>query len=138
MTYTRATLEEFQAVFPPFAAVTEPQYAFWATRAERIVTDAFEDDHLFATELLTAHYLTLQGLGTGAEAEMAAQGAPGFTRIKSGTIELERGAATNASMGEYGSTAYGRQFWPLLRAYWAGPRVTDTGTLPRGGYPWPC
>lgn len=135
MTYTRATLEEFVAVFPSFAAVTETQYDFWAARAERVVTDAFGDDQLFATELLTAHLLVLAGLGTGAEAQMAAQGASSFTRIKSGTIDLDRGA--RAATSGYASTSYGSQFLPLLKMYLGGPRVTGTGTLPCYGYP-PC
>ena len=131
MAYLRPTLEEFVAVFPSFAAVTQAQYDFWVARAERIITGCFGEDQVYCTMLLTAHYLTLAGIGAGAESEMAAQGASSFTRIKSGTIELERGApsSSGASMGEYGKSSYGQMLWPFLRACFGGPLVTATGTL---------
>lgn len=134
MAYVRPTLEEFVAAFPSFAAVTQAQYDFWAERAERVVTDCFGDDQAYCTMLLTAHYLTLAGVGTGAEAEMAAQGASGFTSIKSGTIELTRGASgASSSMGEYGKSSYGQMLWPFLRACFGGPLVTASGAVS-----WPC
>lgn len=138
MPYTRATLADFQVAFPAFAAITEAQYDFWATRAERIVTDCFGDDQQFATMLLTAHYLERNGLGSGAAAEANAQGMGEFTRVKSGSLELERGTkAAGASMGEYCGTRYGRQLWPMHRACFGSPRVTSTGTIPCGGFAWP-
>jgi hypothetical protein len=96
-----------------------------------------------ATMLATAHFLALAGIGAGAESEMAAQGASGFKRIKSGTIELERAdSASSSDSGEWGATSYGSRLWPMLRACLAGPRVTGTGVLPCGGgyqsgpFPW--
>jgi hypothetical protein len=137
MTYTRATLAEFSAAFPSFAAVTAPQYDFWATRAERTVTDTFGDDQAFASMLMTAHLLESNGLGTGAAAEAVAQGMSEFARVKSGTLELERGASASAGMGVFGATRYGRQLWPMLKAYLGGPKVMRSGTLPCvGAYPW--
>lgn len=144
MAYTPPDKPTFIGIFPPFAAVTDEAYAFWSARAGRIVDPmqaCLGEDADLAAMLITAHLLTLQGIGTGAEAEMAAQGASGFSRIKSGTIELERGdnSSEAASMGEYGRTSYGQQVYPMLKACLAGPRVTGTGSLcGYGGYPWGC
>lgn len=143
MAYTPPDKATFTSIFPPFAAVTDEAYTFWSARAARIVDPlqaCLGDDADLAAMLITAHLLTLQGIGTGAEAEMAAQGASGFKRIKSGTIDLERtDSASAASMGEYGATGYGQQVWPMLKACVAGPRVTGTGALcGYGGYPWGC
>lgn len=137
MTYTPPSKAAFVAIFPPFAAVTDEAYTFWSARAGRLVDrlqDCLADDTDLAAMLITAHLLTLQGIGTGTEAEMAAQGASGFKSIKSGTITLERADNTSsASMGDYGTTSYGQQVWPMLKACVAGPRVTGTGSL-CGGY----
>jgi len=137
MAYTPPTKADFIAIFPAFAAVEDAAYTFWSTRAARVVNGlqaCLADDADLAAMLITAHLLTLQGIGSGAEAEMAAQGASGFKRIKSGTIDLERADNTPAAgMGEYGATSYGQQVWPMLKACVAGPRVTGTGSL-CGGY----
>lgn len=140
MAYTPPTLADFIEVFPAFSAVTQTQYDFWVAQAV-LVTEPIEGclgpRMDLATMLATAHYLTEQGLGTGAESEMAAQGASGFRRIKSGTLELERAqqAASDPGMGDWGATNYGTRLFPMLRACLAGPRVTSTGTLPCGtGY----
>lgn len=139
MAYAPPTKATFVAIFPAFTAVTDEAYTYWSDRAGRVVNgmvDCLGDDADHAAMLITAHLLTLQGIGTGTEAEMAAQGASGFKSIKSGTISLERADNTStAGMGEYGATSYGQQVYPMLRACVAGPRVTGTGTL-CGGYPW--
>lgn len=117
-------------IFPAFEDVDDDTITYWAARAARIVDDSWpEEDREHARYLLTAHYLTQQGLGTGAEAEAAAAGASGFTRLKSGSLEIER-AAGNA--GTYDSTSYGQQFAALLKAIRGGPRVTGTGTIAYG------
>ena len=131
MAYAPPTRATFIGLFPVFAAVTDAQYTFWAAQAV-LVTEPLEGCLAsrmdLATMLVTAHLLTLQGIGTGAEAEMAAQGASGFRRIKSGTLELERGESSgDASAGSYGATSYGQQAWPMLKACLAGPRVSATG-----------
>lgn len=151
MAYSAPAKAAFVEVFPAFAAVTDTAYNFWSAQAV-LITEPMQaclDQRMdLATMLLTAHYLTLQGIGTGAEAEMAAQGASGFKRLKSGTIEIERGdSSSDASLGEYSQTAYGHQLWPMLRACIGGPLVTGTGTVAGcGGFngfagplpPWGC
>lgn len=134
MAYTAPPLTTFTETFPAFAAVTQAQYDFWSAQAV-LYTEGIEaclgERMDLATMLATAHLLTEQGIGTGAEAETAAQGMAGFKRIKSGSLELERADAKSAErMGSWGTSSYGRRLYPMLKACLGGPRVTGTGTLP--------
>lgn len=139
MAYTAPDKAAFIAAFPAFAAIDDAPYALWSARAGRIVdqiaTDLGDDADL-AAMLLTAHYLTLQGLGTGTEAQLAAQGASGFIRFKSGSLELERSPQAAAGAGDMASTSYGAQVWAMLRPFFAGPRIAGTGIQPDGYVPW--
>ncbi|QEH79940.1 DUF4054 domain-containing protein [Sphingomonas sp. C8-2] len=140
MAYSPPSKATFTGLFPAFAAVTSDQYTFWSARAGRVVDPiqtCLDEDADLACMLLTAHYLTQQGIGTGADAVAAAQGASGYKRIKSGSIDLERAdAADSAGMGDYGTTSYGQRVYPMLKACLAGPRVTDTGVLPCEAWPY--
>lgn len=140
MPYTAPTLATFTELFPAFTAVTQEQYDFWSAQAA-LVTEPIEDclaDRMdLATMLATAHYLTQQGLGTGAESEMAAQGMGGFTRIKSGSLELQRGEGSGGSAGKWASTSYGARFVELAGGCVSGPGVARTGTLPCYPGRWP-
>jgi len=138
MAYTVPTKATFVSIFPSFAAVEDEAYAFWSAQAA-LITEPLQDclgaRMDLATMRATAWYLTDAGIGTGAESEMAAQGASGFKRIKSGTIELEKADAASAqSAGVYGSNSYGVAFYAMIRPCIAGPRVTGTGCVPS----WPC
>lgn len=134
MAYVAPNKATFVAIFPAFAAVTDEQYAFWSGQAGLIVDpiagclDARAD---LACMLITAHYLTQQGIGAGAESESAAQGMSGYKRIKSGTLELERGdtATSTDNMGDWGATSYGQRVFPMLQVCLGGPRVTGTGAM---------
>lgn len=133
MAYAPPSKATFVALFPAFAAVSDEAYDFWSDQAV-LITEPMEaclgERMDLATMLVTAHNLTLQGIGTGTDAQMAAQGAGSFTRIKSGTLELERSKNDAAEgMGEYGATSYGQRVYPMLRACVAGPRVTGTGAV---------
>lgn len=136
MPYTPPDLATFQAAFPSFPAVTQPSYDLWLAQAV-IVTEPQEACLAarmdMATMLLTAHFLTLAGVGTGAESEMAAQGMAGFKSIKSGTLSLDRGDGSSSSSGAYGSTSFGQRAWAMISPCFAGPRVTGTGCVV-GGY----
>lgn len=123
MTATPAT---FKTVFPTFATVPDATIQYWMEQALG-VTSAWGNDH--ATYLLTAHYLTQQGRGSGAEAELAAAGASSFTSIESGNFKLARGKAGTG----FASTSYGEQFRAIALGYVGGPLITSTGTV-RGGY----
>lgn len=141
MTYTAPPKDIFTELFPAFAAVTDDQHTFWSAQAV-LVTEPLQaclgERMDLATMLVTAHYLTESGIGTGAESEMAAQGMGGFRRIKSGSIDLERGDSKSSDASSWSTTSYGARVWPMLRACVAGPRVTGTGTLCTfPGYPGP-
>lgn len=136
MAYTPPSKATFIAVFPSFAAVEDAAYAFWSAQAA-LITERFTGclgaQIDLATMRGTAWYLTDAGIGSGTESEMAAQGATGFKRIKSGTIDLERADKSGADIGVYSSNSYGVQFYAMLKPCVAGPRVTGTGLL-CGGY----
>ena len=133
MAYSAPAKDTFTGIFPAFEAVSDDAYAFWSARGARIVDPiqaCLADDAELACMLATAHYLTQQGIGTGTDAQMAAQGASGFKRMKSGSLELEKADnASTANMGDWGTTAYGQQLYPMLKACVGGPRVTGTGCV---------
>jgi hypothetical protein len=137
MAYSAPAKATFTGIFPAFTAVTDEAYAFWSARAARIVDplqECLADDAELACMLATAQYLTQQGVGTGTESEMAAQGASGFKRLKSGSLELEKADnASAAGMGDWGTTSYGVRLYPMLKACVGGPRVTGTGCVVGGG-----
>lgn len=142
MPYTAPDLATFTEAFPAFAAVTGGQYNLWSAQAV-LVTEPIEaclsGRMDLATMLATAHYLTQAGIGTGAESETAAQGMSGFSRLKSGSLELQRASGPEATADQWKSTSYGQRLYPMLKACLAGPRVTGTGTLPpsmTGRWPW--
>lgn len=136
MAYAAPDLADFTARFPSFAGVSNDTYALWSADAAAI-TGAKESclgDRIdLATMYLTAHYLTGVGIGTGAESEMAAQGAAGFKAIRSGSLSLERAEESGADAGQFGTTSWGRQFWAMFRGCVSGPLVTGTGCLPYSG-----
>ena len=141
MAYTIPTASELKAAFPAFAAVPDATVDFWIERATRLVDQTwFEEDYTFAIMLLACHYMVGAGLGTGAEAEINAQGMSAFQTIRSGQLTLSKGATSQSdeSMGEWAGTIYGKQFYWLLRrnkpggavaiapvdyppAFWPGP-----------------
>lgn len=118
----------FKAAFPAFEETSSSAIAFWYARAGRIVTSAYGDDEEYAAMLLTAHYLTLQGFGAGAEAQRASKFG-GATNIKSGSLSLSWEGAGASSEG-IRSTSYGKLFFPFLRVHGGSPGITNTGTVP--------
>lgn len=131
MAYTDATAADLKDAFPRFAAVADETVEFWLERARRQVDTSWtEDDYAMAQMLLAAHHMTLQGLGTGAEAEAAAAGTGDYQTIRSGSLTLQRFDRGSSAQGTLGSTSYGRQFADLRVTNKGGPRVSPTGTLP--------
>ena len=65
--------------------------------------------------LYAAHLLTLDGLGTGAEAAMAAAAALGFQSMQSGSLQLTARTRTRRGKSVLDETTYGRRFAALLK-----------------------
>lgn len=119
MPYTVPTPADFIAIFPAFTSVPDAQIQAWIDRAARMHDASWtEGDYTFGVELLTAHYLALQGLGASADATAAATGTAGYQTIRSGQLTLQRftPGTTNGDDGSmYSQTSYGRQWLALLR-----------------------
>lgn len=143
MAYTPPTPAELKSHWPAFAAVDNVVVQYNIDRAMRTVDVSWtEGDYATAIELLACHYMTLAGLGTGTEAEINANGMSGFSMIRSGQLTLQRAATSGSDGGdvpaEYSGSAYGRQFWFLLRQNKAGPAVAlgPAPAWPVSPYPW--
>lgn len=136
MAYTDPDADDLQATFPRFAAVEDDTIEFWLTQSRRMVDESWtEGDYQMGQMLLAAHYMTLEGYGTGAEASAAAEGTGDYKRITSASVTLERfDRDSSAAQGTFGSTSYGRRWLELARANRGGPRVMATGALPSGGF----
>lgn len=118
----------FLTAFPAFAGVTDATLQFWIGRASGLIDASWSaHDRAFAGYLLAAHYMTLNGLGAGTEAEMANNGATGMTKLKSGAFEVSFSENAGASKSAYSGTKYGLQFYEILRRNKAGPLVTGGG-----------
>lgn len=118
MSYVVPTASDLVARFPSFAAVSGPVIASAITEAQTRVDQTWlPGDFTIAIMLLAAHTMTLDGLGTGAEAATAAAGALGFQSMRSGSLGLDRRQSSarpqDASM--LAETSYGRRFLALLK-----------------------
>lgn len=121
------------SAFPRFAAVPASTIEFWLIRAARGVDTTWTaGDREMGQMLLACHLMTLQGLGTGAEAEANASGTAGFKTIRSGALTLERFDKGGGDDSTLSQTSYGAQFKDLRRQNCGGPRVMPTGTIPFG------
>lgn len=101
--------------FPAFSGVDPVVLGrVLAEAAARIDTTWTAGDYPLGVMLYTAHVLTLDGLGTGAEAAMAAAGALGFESMQSGSLQLAR-AAGQEGRSALEQTTYGRRFLALLK-----------------------
>lgn len=137
MAYTPPDRTVFIGIYPAFAAVTPEAYTYWSTEAVRRIAhleDCLADGMNTAAMLATAHLLTKAGIGTGTDAQMAAEGASGFKSIRSGSLSLERfdRGSAGSEGGDWATTSYGMELWPMLKACLAGPFVSSTGRLPGG------
>lgn len=143
MAYTAPTVAEFKARFATFEAVADLTIQGALDRAARMVDETWtEGDFAEAIMQLAAHYLTLDGFGTGAAAEINAQGLQGVSEIKSGSFQVkfaDGGAAGGSGVpAEYAGTPYGLSFWRLLKLNMSGPRTTAPESALTGSGPRVC
>jgi hypothetical protein len=138
--YTAPTEAQFLARFPRFADVDPGAIGIALTEAEGMVDETWAAaDFAMGRMLWAAHVLTLDGLGTGAEAQAAAAGTAGFKVMKSGALSLERfeGSKTGAA-----STSYGQRWLDMARRNRGGPVIAIAPQPPYNalafdGDPWP-
>lgn len=128
MPYIDPTPADIKADFPQFAAVDDAVIQRVIDRNVQWVDESwFETDYTWARELLTAHFLTLSGQGTGQDAETAVSG---VSRFKSGTLDVTFTSAADTAgdaPAPWNGTRYGIEFYYLLRKNKGGPRVVGGG-----------
>lgn len=134
MAFTTATATDLKTRLPRFADVADATVDVYLDRARRSVDDSWaEGDQVEGQVLLAAHLMTLEGLGTGTEAELNAEGLGDIRTLKSGSLSFTRQGDGNdgqSAAGKIGSTSYGRQWLELLRSNRGGSRITPTGVIP--------
>jgi hypothetical protein len=129
MAYIVPTVAAFKTRYPAFAAVADDVVQSAIDEALLEVSECWiERDYPVAIMLYAAHILTLNGYGTGAEAEAAAQGMLGFTRVKSRSFEWQRNVAQSNGAPDsddawYSLTLYGQRFLQMLRRSFPAIRV---------------
>jgi hypothetical protein len=123
--YTPPTTSDLKARFPAFASVDASIIDTVLAEAVNAADDSWvnETDFRMGRMLYAAHVLTLDGFGTGAEADQARAGLLGFTTVKSGTLEVQRPAAGKGGMS---STVYGARYMELLKRNRGGAIVANS------------
>ena len=133
----------FVSIWSEFGSVPPSVLTYWMGRAGRIVDTRFGLDQDHATGLLTAHYLTINGLGDTEQAEMVKNGLAGIQRLRSASLHIEYSQASADAVfnNDYQFTTYGRQFYSLLRVAVSNIIIGNSGTMDIGtNYPvasWP-
>lgn len=121
--YTKPTPGHFLARYPSFAAVPYLTIQDYLTEAGKRVDESWtQGDYARAMMLYAAHEMTIDGLGTGTQAQLAAQGLGDFQRIKSGSLDVQRFDRSKGG-DALASTSYGQRFAALQRLNFAGARV---------------
>lgn len=122
MTYTRQPLATFRALYPQFSTLTDAAYDAWADRIEPSVTDRYGTEQQQATELMLAHTLATNGVGTGAAGSVALAGGVSF---KSGdfAVQLSDAVVQQKAKGGLKSTIYGQQLADIQRRLFGGPML---------------
>lgn len=101
---------------PEFSSVDAAVSAYWLDMAKPLIgLDAWGTAASQAHALLAAHYMKLNGLGTG--------GGGGAVASRTVGPVSESYAVTAPSDGDLGSTSYGLQYLALRRAYRPPPRA---------------
>lgn len=119
MAYTIPTPATLRTKFPAFTAVPDATIQAYIDQAAGMIDQTWlETDYTYGIELYAAHLMVLAGLGTGAQAQAAAEGLLGYSTVRSGQLTLQRAATSQSGGGvpsPYDQTAYGIQFYWLAR-----------------------
>lgn len=132
MAFTAPTAADLKARFPTFAAVADATIDVALAEAALMVDDAWlsQEDFTLGRLLYAAHILTLDGFGTGAEAQSAAAGTSEYTTIRSGRLQLTKAGAGNAPAAQsvLTKTTFGQRFREVLDRNRSGPLVANVLT----------
>ncbi|ACL61747.1 DUF4054 domain-containing protein [Methylobacterium nodulans] len=125
MAYAPPTVADLTVRFPAFDGVPDETILAALEDAASVADNGWpEADRRKAVMLQAAHDMTLRGLGTGAEAELAKAGALGFTSFRSGQLQLDRAEASAQASGDpLAQTTYGRELLALIRSHFPGVLV---------------
>lgn len=122
MAYTAPTAADLKSRFPAFVNVADATVDIALGDAALMVDDSWnsQEDFTLGRLLYAAHVLTLDGHGSGAEAQAASAGTLGFRSMKSGHLTLERfssrsGGPAGGRINALELTTYGVRFKALLR-----------------------
>lgn len=125
MPYATPSPDSFKLRFPEFDDLDDGRVSYWLADASD--TDVKQSDWEGkpgerAAMLYAAHNLAVQGAGASSDSDVPA----GVTALRSGALSLSFDAqhVRDVASGGYASTAYGKQFLALVRAYRGGIRVT--------------
>ena len=117
MAYTAPTASDLKTRFPKFAAVDDTVINSALTEAARQVDQTWlEADYALAMMLLACHIMVMDGHGADTQAQLSSLS--GFSRIKSGDLEVSRGdgAGGSSSGGDTTqATTYGQRFAEIRR-----------------------
>jgi len=127
--YSDPTPSDIKADFPIFATVDDAAIQRRIARSSMWVDDSWlESDYTWAKELLVAYWLTKDGLGAGTNAELAAQGLSGVSRLKSGTLDVTFKSSSDSgdtdTPSPWNENGYGIEFYTMLRKNKSGPLTT--------------
>lgn len=113
MAWAVPTPDDLVLRFPAFQGVDTDVAQTALDEAALRVDDTWvsEGNFRLGYMLYAAHVLTMDGHGTGGEAETI----KGVRRFKSGTFEVEQTADAAGANGVLSSTSYGRRFLELVR-----------------------
>lgn len=134
MAYTDPTASDLKTLFPQFAAVPDATVTAWIGVAKtQVDTTWLETDYTYGIELYAAYLMTDKGLGTGVEAEIAAQGMSGFNSIRSGQLSLQRNSPSSNGGGDapapWNKNGYGVEFYWLMRKNKPPAAVAVSGSV---------
>ena len=130
-----AEVADFLLRFPSFNATSSQTIAVLLADAEgSLEPSAFSNESVYlrAVFLLTAHYLTLQGLGAGFEAKTVNDGIPlgMLTSVSDGGVSMSFKSTDASSETRYSTTSYGRELSLLLKSSGAIHAVVGGGPCP--------
>lgn len=128
MPHVNPTPDDIRLDFPVFTDVDDDVIQRRIDRTMSWIDETWlETDYTWAVSLLTAHYLTEDGMGRGTDAELASQGLTGVSRLKSGTLDVTFKEGGGGNANQFGGTSYGQRFYTLLRKNKGGVYVAAGG-----------